>query len=322
MVAEYIAKKRSPSLKLSPTTLRHYEDALLGFLRVSKREYLSHLMEGDIVEYMDFLTKDGYSQKTRVDRYVSLRGFLRNAGVNVEKFIEPSIHKRLSAKPEGDTTGYTQEQLDRLLAVCDEYHRNVFNFLLSTGLRYREANHLCWCDVDMKRWVITLPDERKVNRKYRGRDGKVVSAAVTFETKSRKKREIPLFPSLRPMLLEWRAKNPKSVFVFGSKRSDMPDNHWLLYGKRAWKRAGQNCNVCDGCCKKTAECEEFFLHRFRHSFAHRCLDAGIGIHKVSRWMGHHSIEVTQVYLRGASTEADCDPFATKQMSNLLQLSAP
>jgi integrase/recombinase XerD len=234
--------------------------------------------------------------------------------------IDSADHKRYARKPEGDTTEYTQQQLDKLFAACDEYHRNVFQLLLAAGPRYREANHLTWADVDMNRWVITIPMQRKTNRRYKDRvSGKIVSTTVEFQTKSRKKREVPIFPSIRPMLLEWRQNNPKTVFVFGSRRSDMPDNHWLLYLKAAWRRAGLNCGTCSGCAK-SAECEEAFLHRFRHSFAHRCLDNGIGIHKVSAWLGHHSISVTQVYLRGASIEADRDPFAVKP-SNVIHIAA-
>jgi integrase len=259
---------------------------------------------------MDYLKREGYSQKTRVDRYVTLRGFLRKSGVNVDKLIDESFHARWSEKPEGDTTEYSQEQLDRLFAVCDEYHANVFQFLLASGLRFRECSHLTWADIDFQRWVINVPKERKTNRKYRDRaSGKTVAKTVSFKPKSRKGREVPIFPSIRPMLLAWRAKHRGTEFVFGSKRSDMPDNHWWSYLKTAWRRAGLNCNTCESCCSKSKSCEEAFLHRFRHSFAHRCLDNKIGIHKVCRWMGHHSIEVTQVYLRGASVEADCDPFA-------------
>ena len=60
LVDEYLNKKASPSLGLSSTAVRHYRDALLGFLKVSKREYLSHVSENDVVEYMDAMTKDGY----------------------------------------------------------------------------------------------------------------------------------------------------------------------------------------------------------------------------------------------------------------------
>ena len=157
--------------------------------------------------------------------------------------------------------------------------------------------------------------EQKVNRYYHNRiAGKMVTAAIKSETKNRKGREVPNFPSLRPLLLIWRDQNPDKVFVFGT-RSDIPDSHWLEYGKKAWKRAGLNCNTCDGCVKH-GQCEHFYQHKFRHTYAHRCLDAGIRLHKLSKWMGHHSIEVTAIYLSGGSSAADRDPFASGLVSGL------
>jgi integrase len=279
----------------------------LGFLKVTKAKTLTEVTKTDVINFMDYLEKEGYSQKTRVDRYVSLRGFLKNHDINVKKLLE-SVHAQFSFRPEGNTDEYPQDQLDKLFDACDEYHRNVYQFLLATGLRFREANHLTWLDLSLTKWVIKLRDERVTHQEYE-KAGVVIKKKVTAKTKSGKGREVPIFPSIRPLLLEWRGKYPDRKFVFGSQRSDMPDNHWLSYGKKAWKRAGLNCGTCDGCVSKSQECESFFIHRFRHSFCHRCLDAGIGIHKVSKWVGHHSIEQTQVYLSGASTDADCDPFA-------------
>ena len=307
-VAEYIEKKKSPSLNLSTTSIRHYKDSLLEFVKTANREFPAQVTEDDVIRYVDHLHKEGYAQKTCVMRYTALRGFLRWCGVQVEKVIDPSTHKRLAVKIAVITAPFDPADLDKLYTACDEYHRVVFQFLLATGLRYREANHLTWSNVDFNRNVILVPREQKVNRKYRSRKtGKVVTAGVEFQPKSRKSREVPIFGSLRTLLLKWREQHPDTVYVFGT-RSDMPDNHWLEWGKQAWRKAGLNCGMCDGCAKHE-ECRGFYLHKFRHSYAHRCLDEGIPIHKVSRWMGHHSIEVTAIYLSGGSMEADRDPFA-------------
>lgn len=304
---EYIAKKKGPSLDLSEDSISLYEK-LRDFTALSKQEFPSALTEDDVIRYCDNLQREGYSPKTRKMRYTTVRGFLSFCGVVVEKLIDKSTHKRLSPKIEQDVEGYTQVELDRLFSVCDEYHRNAYQFLLATGMRYREANSLIWPNMDFDRNVIKLAGEQTVNRRFRSRKaGKMVNAAIVSKTKNRKGREVPIFASLRPMLLEWRKQHPHTIYVLGSK-NDLPDNHWLEYGKAAWRRAGLNCGQCDGCMKHE-ECENFYLHKFRHSFAHRCLNKGVPIHKVSKMMGHHSIEVTAIYSRGDSTAIDVDPFA-------------
>jgi integrase len=311
LVDEYIAKKKSPSLNLSKSSIKYYQQSLLGFIKLVNREFPSQVTEDDVIRYVDFLAAEGYSQKTRTMRYTALRGFLRFCGVQVEKVIDLSTHKRLAVKIATKTDPYDMADLEKLFAVCDARHCVVFQFLLLTGLREREASHLTWSNVDFNRNVIIVPREQRVNRKYRSRQtGKMVSKAVEFEPKSRKAREVPIFASLRPMLEAWREQHPTTVYVFGT-RSDMPDNHWLEYGKKAWKKAKLDCGTCDGCNSdgEYAGCDNFFLHRFRHSYGHRCANNGIPIHKLSRWMGHHSIEITAIYLSGGSLAADRDPFS-------------
>jgi len=307
---DYIAKKKSPSLCLSETSIRHYADSIPAFVALNKRELPAEVTEDDVIRYCDHLRQEGYSAKTCKMRYTAVRGFLRSCGVVIEKLIDPATHKRLAPKTEGETDPYNPADIERLFAVCDEYHALVYSFLLETGLRYREANSLTWSNVDFTRNVIKLAGEQTVNRRFRSRkEGKMVNAAIVSKTKNRKGREVPIFASLRPMLLKWRERNQDKVYVFGT-RSDLPDNHWLEYGKLAWRRAGLNCGQCNGCVRRD-KCGSFYLHRFRHSYGHRCADGGIPIHRLCKWMGHHSIEVTAIYLSGESGAVDADPFAVK-----------
>ena len=327
---EYLNKKKSLSLDLSATSIHLYTTTLTEFVRRCKRNYATEVTEGDVINFIDWLKSEGYaervwvsttegkrirvdgdrkgySQKSLVMRYITVRGFLRYCGVQVDKIIDSATHKRLAVKVEGNTDPFTQYEIDRLFAACDDYYRAVFTFLLSTGMRFREASHLSWADVDFDQEVIRIPGKQTINRTFK-RGGKTIEKAVSRRTKSRKGREVPIFPSLMAVLRAWREAHPGTIYVFGT-RSDLPNGHWLQYGKQFWRRAGLNCGVCDGCHGKRNECDEFDLHKFRHTFAHRCLDAGIPIHKVSKWMGHHSIEVTAIYLSGGSNAADRDPFA-------------
>jgi integrase len=309
---EYLESKRSPSLDLSHTSIRHYEDTLPEFVRVVGKQFAKDVTTADVVRYMDTLKTAGYSTKTRTMKYTTVRGFLTYCGVILSKVIDTATHRRLAVKVEGNTDPYSQAELDKLLAVCDDYHRVVFSFLLATGMRYREASHTTWADINWERNVICVQGTSSVVRKVRDYEtGKMVEKTITRRTKSRKSREVPLFGSLRPMLEAWRAAHPDTIYVFGTRR-DLPSNHWLEDGKKLWEKAGLNCGRCHGCNgsgKQGTGCDKFKLHTFRHTYAHRLLDAGIGIHKVSKWLGHHSISVTQIYLSGGSYAADRDPFA-------------
>ena len=118
-----------------------------------------------------------------------------------------------------------------------------------------------------------------------------------------------------PILEAWRESHSNAVYVFGT-RSDLPNGRLLEQGNDAWHAANLHCGECKGCRRRaagsrTAGCEEFFLHRFRHSFGHACADAGYDIDTVRQWMGHHSTSVTQIYFRGRKYAATVDPFARK-----------
>jgi site-specific recombinase XerD len=42
----------------------------------------------------------------------------------------------------------------------------------------------------------------------------------------------------------------------------------------------------------------FFLHKFRHTFATNHLRDGVDIRTVQAWLGHRDIKSTMVYLKG------------------------
>jgi integrase len=178
----------------------------------------------------------------------------------------------------------------------------VWTLLLSSGMRMSEAMHLTWSNIDFVKNSINVVGEQRINRLNHGK-----SVVVKFATKTKRGRKVPLFPSLRTALQSWREQNPRTIYVVGT-RSDLPNNHWLPKLKEFAHEAGIECGVCDGCAAGTG-CEKFYIHKFRHTFAHRCLENGCTIHQVSKWLGHHDLSVTSIYLSGNAADPDKDPFA-------------
>ncbi|MGO9323542.1 MAG: tyrosine-type recombinase/integrase [Terracidiphilus sp.] len=318
---QYIARKSKKTLDLSDASIQHYKAAVLGFLDVNeslKTSPVSAVTEDHIIDFIEFLNEQEYSEATQGQRYIALRGFLRRSGVDVDKVIDESTHAKFAEKAKSTVKvdGYDDADLDTLLTACDDYHWTVFQFLRYTGMRYREANHMTWEWVDFQKGVIKIPRKDAVKRTFFSRKaGKVVTTDVQFKVKSKSgAREVPIFDTLLPILKKWRKQHPDTTYVFGTKR-DLPDGHWLEYGNAAWRRAGLDCGQCEGCKahaagSRTAGCEAFFLHRFRHTFGHRCADANVDLDKLCKWMGHHSVEVTREnYLRGRDYKATFDPFA-------------
>ena len=87
--------------------------------------------------------------------------------------------------------------------------------------------------------------------------------------------------------------------------------HFLRKFKVIAKRAGLNCGQCKTTiregrydnrhevattCESRPVCEEHYLHRLRKTAATNWLRSGFDLMKIKNWLGHKSLEVTQIYL--------------------------
>jgi hypothetical protein len=59
----------------------------------------------------------------------------------------------------------------------------------------------------------------------------------------------------------------------------------------------QDCNHANKCAEGPY-CMNFFLHKFRHTFATNHLRDGVDIRTVQSWLGHRDIKSRMVYLKG------------------------
>ena len=76
--------------------------------------------------------------------------------------------------------------------------------------------------------------------------------------------------------------------------------------KRIARRAGLNCGECSTCLQgagtERQECERWFLHKFRATFATMHLQAGVDLRTVQSWLGHKDLASTMRYLKPARGE--------------------
>jgi integrase len=94
----------------------------------------------------------------------------------------------------------------------------------------------------------------------------------------------------------------------------------LVKSLKAWKaKADRTCSLvfptagCNpkldflDCLKAVAERakldkDNFWLHKFRATFATRCLWAGVDLRRVQQWLGHSDMESTMRYLKRSRSE--------------------
>jgi integrase len=150
----------------------------------------------------------------------------------------------------------TTEQFDRLLKEIETSGAgqakdcaDLVSFLSFTGCRIAEMKQAFWRDVDWERNEITI---HSVKRRATS------NASLT--------RVIPLIPALRQLLERMREKH--------QPRAD----DRICRVSECQKSLTRACKVV-GCARLTH-------HSLRHLFATRCVESGIDIPTVARWLGH------------------------------------
>jgi integrase len=258
-----------------------YRLAVDDFLAVTGKTYMDQLTADDMRSYIRVLRSRGLSPRTLYNRYSNVKAFLKFCELDVKK-LAPAAPKYEKGLPEV----YTGAEIKALFdSLTEDYHRLLFTVLLQCGLREMEAVYLCWPDI-----------------KYSTRTLLVCSKPdLGFAVKDKEEREVPLSDGLIEMFKAWRNSHPNTRLVFGT-RTDQPNTHLLRTLKRlAWK-AGLSCGHCDGC-RDYDECNNWYLHKFRHTFCTQLLRNGVDMRTVQSLMGHSDIATTMRYLRPYETGA-------------------
>jgi integrase len=124
---------------------------------------------------------------------------------------------------------------------------DLVELLAYSGCRIQEATSLTWSNVDLDRNALTITG---------GEVG----------TKNHEHRTIPMTDALRSLLLRLReGTNPK-----------LTDKVALIH----------DAKKCLSTASRRLGYPRFTHHDFRHFFATTCIEAGVDIPTVSRWLGH------------------------------------
>ncbi len=124
---------------------------------------------------------------------------------------------------------------------------DLVEILAYSGCRIAEATSLKWSDVDFDRNCITI-------------------TGGETRTKNYQNRTVPMADALRELLLRLQAENKPQARDFISPIKD---------AKRCLHTACRNLGF-----------PQFTHHDFRHFFATTCIESGVDIPTISRWLGH------------------------------------
>ena len=226
--------------------------------------------EKDLEAYNKWLHDKPLKSKTITGYIGALKlcnQYLENHGRQPIMTVKVHIGKDL----ETSRNTLSEEQIKKLYEGCNDdlygkRDRAIIAVFYGCGLRCREGANLEQRDVDFKSGLLHV-------RKGKGY----------------KERYVPMSPGVIKELKEW-LENGQPFF---SVRTN------IIIPSRTGKVIG-----CHGLtrrvkmmCENAKVKESISLHSLRHSIATHLLDSGMGIEKIGQFLGHCSLETTQIYTR-------------------------
>ena len=250
------------TLTKKPKTLAAYTTALTYFTESCPKLFLEDIERKDLLKFCAFLRDD----KEQAPRSCW------NKFANVMSFLKANGIRGLVKKndwpryTEEEPEIYEQDELDKLFAACNEEERLWYEFFLMTGMREQEVMYTYWSDVNLAHATVRV-----------------------WTPKAYKEREIPIPAKLAKSLKAWKVKADKTCGLVFPTAGCKPKLDFLDCLKAVAERA-------------RLDQDNFWLHRFRATFATRCLWAGVDLRTVQQWLGHSDMESTMRYLKPSRSQ--------------------
>ena len=265
-VAEFLDETK---LTKKPKTLAAYSTALAYFVESCHKLNLEEIERRDLLKFSAFLRDDKEQAPRSVyNKFENLMSFLKAQGIR--GLVGKNDWPRFT---EEEPEIYEKEELGKLFAACDAEERLWYEFFLMTGMREQEVMYTYWSDVNLAASTV-----RVSHKPDRG-----------WTPKAYKEREIPIPSKLVKSLKAWKAKSDKACSLVFPTAGCKPKLDFLDGLKAVAERAKLNK-------------ENFWLHKFRATFATRCLWAGVDLRTVQQWLGHSDMESTMRYLKPSRSQ--------------------
>lgn len=228
---------------------------------------------------LNAMDNSGYSagsmEKTKMVMSAMFSDACENGIIRVNP-VKKSV--KCPKKEKRDARVLTLDEQARFLEVAKKsVNYNHFLFILQTGVRSSELRGLRWGDIDFENRVIHI----RRNAVYNSRTNKFIIGEL--KTKSGE-RDIPMTEIAYKLLIDIKKSRSK---VLGIEFAD----HVFLNknGKLTTGGSYDKClkSICD-----RAGIRKIGMHTLRHSFATRCIEAGMKPKTLQKILGHTNIAMT------------------------------
>lgn len=159
--------------------------------------------------------------------------------------------------PKGRIEYHTPEEVTEILSICNDEWKAVVLLGARAGLRRGEIAALQWKDIDFKNNQVYIAPNKTEKHRY-----------------------VPMSLDLSQFLLNFK-KSAKNTFLINIGKTEK--RYGKYYLTAAYKKLTQDLSF------------KCFLHKLRHTFASHLVQAGVDLYRVSKLLGHSSIQMTEIY---------------------------
>lgn len=255
---KYLAYMQS---RRSAGTLQHIHIALNKLNEFRRVENITDLTPALLMDFQtwEISRRKKTQQNAGINKHVqTLKTMMRQA----EKWelISPRRWENVGRlkEPKGRIEFHTPEEIYQILSFCDsDMWRLVVLLGCRAGLRRGEMAALKWPDIDFKNKQIYIAPN-----------------------KTEKFRYVPISADLL-LALQKAPRSSKDNFVIHVGNEENRTSPYYItaaYAKKM-KSLGFKC----------------FLHKLRHTFASHLVQQGVDLYRVSKLLGHSSIQMTEIY---------------------------
>ncbi len=242
-------------------TLESYRHHIKHLLEHWKERRVARTQTKDVETWKVALRREGYSTSTIRQRLDALSKFHQFALAMGHLARVPCAIKRPRLVRRSERDAVSEQEMTALVAVASRLKdpRPLAVILLAgdAGLRAEEICRLRWSDVRKDYLHVAVRDE-------------------SDRTKSGRSRDVPILTRRLRAALAALPRSDIGPAVLGCR------DRWSVrrLASQVWRAAlGSPAQV----------------HRLRHRFASRCANLGVSAFKLMRWMGHATLDVTQLY---------------------------